>query len=118
MTAVSSATNEYVLTKDTATGNAIFKVANAVVPYASIAETNTGTEAAKAVSPDGLAGSYAGTKSVSVQVFDGTADVTTGDGKAYLTIPEALNGMNLIRAQATVVTAGTTNATTVMNKIS
>lgn len=53
-------------------------------------------------------------RTVSVQVFDGTTDVTTGDGKAYLTIPEELNGYNLTRAQATVVTAGTTNATTVM----
>ncbi len=84
------------------------------IEVATTAETNTGTDTGRAVSPDGLAGSYAGTKSLSVQVFDGTTDVTTGDGKAYITIPEALNGMNLIRAQATVVTAGTTNATTVM----
>ena len=84
------------------------------VEISTTAETNTGTDTGRAVSPDALAGSYAGTKSVSIQVTDGTTDVTTGDGKAYLTIPEALNGMNLVRAQATVVTAGTTNATTVM----
>lgn len=90
---------------DTATG---------VIEVATTAETNTGTDATRAVSPDGLAESYAGTKSISVQVTDGTSDVATGDGKAYITIPEALNGMNLVRAQATVVTAGTTNATTVM----
>jgi hypothetical protein len=84
------------------------------IEVATIAETNTGTDATRAVSPDGLSQSYAGTKSVSIQVFEGATDVTTGDGKAYITIPEALNGMNLIRAQATVVTAGTTNATTVM----
>lgn len=84
------------------------------IEVATTAETNTGTDATRAVSPDGLSQSYAGTKSVSIQVTDGTTDVATGDGKAYLTIPEALNGMNLIRAQATVVTAGTTNATTVM----
>lgn len=84
------------------------------VEIGTTAETNTGTDATRAVSPDGLAGSYAGTKSISVQVTDGTSDVATGDGKAYITIPEALNGMNLVRAQATVVTAGTTNATTVM----
>jgi len=47
-------------------------------------------------------------------VFDSATNVATGDGKAYLTIPAALNGMNLVRAQATVVTAGTTNPTTVM----
>lgn len=99
--------------------NASLDLADAALPASSYddatsAETNTGTSTAKYVSPDGLAGSYAGTKTVSIQVTDGTTDVATGDGKAYLTIPEALNGMNLVRAQATVVTAGTTNATTVM----
>lgn len=84
------------------------------VELAIASEVNTGTSTSLAVSPDGLAGSYAGTKSLSVQCFDGGSDVTTGDGKAYITIPESLNGMNLVRAQATVVTAGTTNATTVM----
>lgn len=81
---------------------------------ADVSTVNTGTSTTGVVTPDSLAGSYAGTKSLSVQLFDGTTDVTTGDGKAYITIPEALNGMNLVRAQATVVTAGTTNATTVM----
>lgn len=85
-----------------------------IVELAIASEVNTGTDTTRAVTPDALAGSYAGTKSVSIQVFDGATDVATGDGKAYITIPEALNGMNLIRAQATVVTAGTTNATTVM----
>lgn len=81
---------------------------------ASTAEVNTGTSTTKAVTPDGLAGSYAGTKSVAIAVFAPTTDVATGDGKVYITIPEALNGMDLVRAQGTVVTAGTTNATTVM----
>lgn len=81
---------------------------------ASASDINTGTSTSKYNTPDALAGSFAGTKSVSIQVYDGATDVETGDGKAYITIPEALNGMNLIRAQATVVTAGTTNATTVM----
>lgn len=75
---------------------------------------NTGTSTSAVPTADSLAGSYAGTKSLSVQIYDGTTDVATGDGKAYITIPESLNGMNLVRAQATVVTAGTTNATTVM----
>ena len=84
------------------------------IEIATTAETNTGTDATRAVSPDGLAGSYAGTKSLSVQVTGGTEDVSVGDGVAYITIPQSLNGMDLIRAQSTVVTAGTTNATTVM----
>lgn len=78
-------------------------------------EVTTGTDATRAVSPDSLAGSTIfGRKAISIQVTDGTADVATGDGKAYFTIPESLNGMNLVRAQATVVTAGTTGASTIM----
>lgn len=78
-------------------------------------EVTTGTDATRAVSPDALAGSTIfGRKAISIQVTDGTTDVATGDGKAYFTIPESLNGMNLVRAQATVVTAGTTGATTIM----
>lgn len=91
------------------------EAARGVVELATAAETTTGTDATRAVSPDGLAGSTIfGRKAVSIQVYDGATDTATGDGKAYFTIPESLNGMNLVRAQATVVTAGTTNATTVM----
>lgn len=104
--------------KDISNANNTYRTASATVTgaveLATTAETNTGTDTTRALTADGLAGSYAGTKSLSVQVFDGATDVTTGDGKAYVTIPESLNGMNLVRAQATVVTAGTTNATTVM----
>lgn len=38
---------------------------------------------------------------------DFTSNITVGDGKDYFTIPAALNGFNLTRAQATLVTAGT-----------
>ena len=48
-----------------------------------------------------------------IAVFERSASVTTGDGKADLVIPSTLNGMNLVRAQAVVITAGTTNATTI-----
>ena len=91
----------------------MIQVIRKTVP-ALVADINTGTSTVKFNTPDALAGSYAGTKSVSIAIFAPTTDVATGDGKAYITIPEALNGMNLVRAQATVVTAGTTNATTVM----
>ncbi len=85
------------------------------VELAIATEVSTGTDATRAVTPDALAGSVVfGRKAVAIQVTAGDADVATGDGQAYFTIPEALNGMNLVRAQATVVTAGTTNATTVM----
>ncbi len=83
------------------------------VELADLTETNAGSSATLAVTPDGLAGSYAGTKSVNIVVTAPLTNVATGDGKAYLTIPEACNGMNLVRATATVVTAGTTGASTI-----
>jgi len=60
-----------------------------------------------------LAGAYAGTKSLIVIAVNATVDVSVADGKAYFRIPPALNGMNLVYANAGVVTAGTTNATTI-----
>lgn len=81
---------------------------------ADASAVNAGSSTTGVVTPDALAGSYAGTKSVSIEVVAGSTALSTGDGKAYITIPEALNGMNLVRATATVVTAGTTNATTIM----
>lgn len=99
-------------------GSGVAKVgANKIIDQgdsASIATTDTGTSTIEFVTPDALAGSYAGIKSVSIQVtaFDG--DVATGNGAAIFPIPDTLDGMNLVRAQAIVYTAGTTNATTVM----
>lgn len=95
----------------------IYKSASAIVSgiieVATVAETNTGTDVARAVSPDGLAGSNLGTKAIGIIAIERATDVTVGDGKVDIPIPAALNGMNLIRAQAMVITAGTTGATTV-----
>lgn len=76
-------------------------------------EVDTGTDATRAVTPDALAGSIMGTKVMEVVAVDYTTNVTVADGHAYMVVPASLNGMNLIRAQAVVITAGTTNATTV-----
>jgi len=54
-----------------------------------------------------------GTKAVSIYAVEATDDVTATDGKAYFSIPAILDGANLTRAQAIVITAGTTGATTV-----
>lgn len=83
------------------------------VEIAIASEVNTGTSAALAVSPDALAGSNLGIRYVEVPVFGPTTNVATGDGKAYFHIPPGLNGMNLVYAHGMVVTAGTTNSTTV-----
>ena len=88
-------------------------VADTVHSSATYSETNTGTDATKKVTPDGLAGSYAGTKSVSLVVIAATDPVSAGDNQMYFPIPPALNGMNLVFANAIVNLYGTTGATTI-----
>jgi hypothetical protein len=84
-----------------------------LIKTATSTTVNTGTATDEAVTPDALAGSNIGTEVVEVAVFAPTTDVAVGDGKAYFIVPTELNGMNLVRVAATVITAGTTNATTV-----
>jgi len=81
------------------------------VELATISETNTGTDATRAVTPDGLSGSNLGTKALQITVFDYTKEVVTGDGCGYITIPSSYNGMNLVAVHARVITAGTTGTT-------
>lgn len=78
---------------------------------ASVSDVNTGTSTTAFATPDALAGSYAGTKSVLVQVFADGTDVATGDGAAHLFIPGSVDGMNLVGVHAYVETAGTTGTT-------
>lgn len=73
-----------------------------------------GTGANLTMNPSYFKASNFGRKATSIQIIPGSTAVTVGDGKAYITVPEAMDGMNLVRAQAVVVTAGTTGATTVM----
>ena len=76
---------------------------------ASIAsEVNTGTDTARYVSPDSLAGSNFGARILIIPVFDEATAAATGDGKKFFRLPSELNGMNLVRVAADVTTAGTT----------
>lgn len=50
---------------------------------------------------------------VELQIVAIATDTDTTSGIGYFNIPYAFNGMNLVRAQAYVDTAGTTNATTI-----
>jgi hypothetical protein len=88
--------------------------ATGVVELATTAEINTGTDTARVLGVDEFAASNFATAVLEMECFSPTTDVSTGNGAAYATIPACMNGMNLVRAQATVITAGTTNATTVM----
>lgn len=75
---------------------------------ATSAELNTGTDTGRVPSVDALAGSNFGERIIQMVVFDFATDMATGDGKFYLHIPSALDGMDLVEVHAEVITAGTT----------
>lgn len=81
-----------------------------VVELATAAETTTGTDTARAVTPDGLAGSDYGKRVVTMILVAPTADVSTGDKQGGITfrVPSVMNGWNLVGVAAWVDTAGTT----------
>lgn len=85
--------------------------AEGVVELATTAETTTGTDTGRVVTPDGLAGSIFGQRALQATVVDYTTDIATGDGKFYFVVPQSLNGMNLTRVHARVISAGTTGTT-------
>lgn len=88
--------------------------ATGVVELATAAETTTGTDTARAITPDGLAGSDYGKRVVTIMVSDpnGSA-ITTGDGKAYWRVPAVMNGYNLVAVAAHVTTASSSGTPTI-----
>lgn len=87
--------------------------ATGVSELATAAETTTGTDAARVVTPDGLAGSDFGKTVVSILVFDDSENVAVGDGAGdvFWRVPSTLNTYNLVAVAAKVQTAGTTGTT-------
>lgn len=102
---LSSATNVFPSASTTASGD---------VELATVAETDTGTDATRAVTPDGLAGSNYGEKGFCLPVFESDISVSTGNGTVAFTVPSTLNGWNLVDATASVHTKGVTGTTDVM----
>ena len=86
-------------------------LAEGIVELAIASEVNTGSATDRAVTPDALAGSNLGTKSLQVTAFDYKTNITVGDGAAYVTVPSSYAGMNLVAVHARVITAGTTGTT-------
>lgn len=82
-----------------------------VIEVATAAETTTGTDATRAVSPDGLAGSKYGERALQCVVQEFTTDLATGDGQFYMHIDSRIGGMDLVDVHAEVITAGTTGTT-------
>ena len=88
-------------------------IASGIAEIATTAEVDTGSDALRIVTPDALAGSYAGTKEVTIMVFDDSQNVAVADGAGdvFYRIPSTFNGMNLVAVAAQVQTAGTTGTT-------
>lgn len=83
--------------------------ARGAVELAIASEVTTGTDATRAVTPDGLAGSdVMGGRGIQVRVFDVGTDNATGDKKATFRVDQRLVGMNIVDVHAEVDTAGTT----------
>jgi len=82
------------------------------VEAAIASEVNTGTDATRAITPDALAGATIGKRVFQIKLIDDSTIATTGDGKIIFMIPEEVNGMNLVQAEAfcsTVSSSGLPN---------
>lgn len=79
---------------------------------ANISTTNTGTSTTTYVTPDGLAGSYAGTKSERIYTLHKDYLLTTGDGKAEFVVTPDMVGMNIVDCGAVVRTASSSGTPT------
>lgn len=83
---------------------------------ASASDINTGTSTTVFNTPDALAGSEFGKRTVAVQVngsASGSTALVTGDGQAVLPIDTIMNGMNVIAVKAFVTTVSSSGAVTV-----
>lgn len=98
---ISDSTNTYRSASATVTG---------AVELATSAETTTGTDTGRVLTPDGLRGSDYGKKTLGMVFLDNTTDNATGDGQGdiYFVIPEEYNGWNIVNVATAVLTAGTT----------
>ena len=76
-----------------------------IAELATTAETNTGTDTGRTVTPDGLAGSVHGEKVIQMVVVGFTTALTTGNGKFYFHVPSTLNGFNIVDVHAEVISA-------------
>lgn len=83
-----------------------------VVEIATAGETTTGTDASRAVSPNGLVHSDFGKRVVQVKVIDDATALTTGNNKITYMIPAEYNGYNLVTVEgfnSTVSSSGVVN---------
>jgi len=90
--------------------------AQGIVELATAAETTTGTDATRAVTPDGLAGSDYGKRVIIIKLVDDATALSTGDNaaNAKFPIPQEMNGWNLVAAHAFVTTVSSSGTPTYM----
>jgi hypothetical protein len=81
---------------------------------ATAAETTTGTDSEKVVTPDGLAGSGYGKRIVFWRIIRSDTPLTTGDGKDIFHVPSDLNGWNLVDFDIAVDTPSSSGLPTAM----
>jgi len=79
-------------------------------PTATSSEVTTGTDTAKAITPDALRGSDYGKRVGTISVIDAATTITTGDGKKSIFIPAEFDGWKIVALHATLVTASTSGA--------
>jgi hypothetical protein len=91
---------------------AVLRGAQDTLPFASSAETSTGTEPWLLVTPDGLSQSIFGTFVVGLPLGMPGDAIGTGDGKAYFPVPSEMHGMNLVGVQGSVATVSSSGAPT------
>jgi hypothetical protein len=110
-TGQTSAANAFNALKQSATTSA-----TGVSELATTAETTTGTDTSRVVTPDGLSGSIYGQKEIGWTVYDSDVDTAVADGKQSAIIPASMNGMNLIDVTCSVssITGATSGTTTVV----
>lgn len=97
----------------TITPDASSTTASGIIEIATSAETTTGTDNARAISPDGFSGSDYGKRVIGILVSDpqGSA-ISTGDGKAVVRIPSVMNGWNLVGVAGSVSTVSSSGIPT------
>jgi hypothetical protein len=97
----------------TITGLDSSTTAKGVVELATASETDTGTDATRAVTPDGLAGSIHGTKVISIAPFQSDTAVEVGNGLVAIPITAEWNGFDVVDVTAFVHDKGVTGTTDV-----
>jgi len=98
---ISNANNTYRAASDTVTG---------AVELAIASEVNTGTSTTLAITPNAFADSVFGRIYKTLQVFNSTDTVVTGDQKFVYPIPSSLNGFHLVDVEAAVFGASSSGA--------